>query len=805
MLRNYLKIAYRNLMKYKFISFINLFGLTVGLTCCLLILAFILQELSYDKYQPYADRTYRISRSFHDERGVVSLHLGAIAPPFAPLLKNEFPEIEKMTRLLPNGNTAFVYGDKKFYEKKVFFADEHLGEVFKVDVLKGNLRSALENPFSIMITDEIARKYFGSEDPMDKLVKLDNNIPCKVSGVFKPFPANTHLHADVLISFNTLRDSSIYGEKNLETNWGNNSFLTYIVLPEKYDPKKLEARFPAFLDKVYHFPKEPAGFKGSKVTHLYLGKMTDIHLKSHLDYEVEDNGDMKRVYIFSIIALFILLIACINYMNLSTARSILRAKEIGIRKTIGAERKEIITQFLSESVLVAWAAIIIAFLATSLLLPWLNKTSGQQISLSILLNWKVLLPLFLAPFVVGIISGIYPALFMSSFQPVRVLKGLFKVGGNISLRQALVITQFAISIVLIISTAVVFGQLRYMQHKSLGFDKEHIVVLNNTSAFGKQFESFRTDLLSNPDVKDVARSSRIPSGRLLDAMDVAVPMGDTVKPLTVDLKFVGIDYNFIPSYGMSFQAGRNYSNDYKTDSNAFILNEAATRVLGWNPQQSINRELVYGGIRGRVIGVVKDFHFESLHQPILPIVFMVSPNYFNCVSIKLAGTHLPTALGYVEKSWKKYLPDTPFDYGFLDDRFAQLYASEERQKIIFTTFACIAIFIACLGLFGLSAFSISQRIKEIGIRKVLGAQVSNIVTLLSADFMKLVGVASLLAFPLAWYAMHKWLQDFAYRIAIPWWIFLLAGIVAAVIAFATISLQAIKAAVANPVKNLRTE
>ncbi|MGN6402258.1 MAG: ABC transporter permease [Flavisolibacter sp.] len=806
MIRNYLKIAFRNLMKYKFISFINLFGLTVGLTCCLLILSYILNEVSYDRFQPNADRTYRISRSFHNDQGVESLHLSAIAPAFGEPLKIEFPEIEKMTRILSNGNTAFVYGDKKFFENKVYFADENLPDVFKVDVLKGNTRKALEDPFSIMITDEIAKKYFGNEDPMNKLVKLDNNLPCKVAGVFKPFPSNTHIHPDVLISFNTLKDSAVYGEKNLHTNFGNNSFYTYIVLPKNYDAQKMEARFPAFIDKTYHFPNEPAGFKGSKITHLYLHKLTDIHLRSHLDDEIEANGDIKRIYIFSAIGLFILLIACINYMNLSTARSVLRAKEIGIRKTVGAERKEIIAQFLSESVLIAWAAILFAFLLTALLLPLLNKFSGQEITVDVLLKWQIIVPLLATPFIVGILSGLYPALFMSSFQPVKVLKGVFRVQGNISIRKALVVVQFAISIILIISTAIVFSQLKYMQKKSLGLNKDYIITLNNTAAFGNRFESFRNDLLQNGNIKNVARSSRIPSGRLLDAQGVALPAGDTVKPLQVDLKMVSVDYSFVPTYGIAMAAGRNFSTEYQTDSSGYIINETAVSVLGWkSPADAINKELIYGRNKGRIIGVVKDFHFESLHQKIVPLLLFTNPNFLNRISVKLSGASITASLAAVENTWKKYLPETPYDYNFIDTQFASLYEAEQRQESIFTVFAFIAIFIACLGLFGLSAFTISQRIKEIGIRKVLGADVSSIVTLLSKDFLKLVGIAAIVAFPVAWYAMHKWLEDFAYRIAIPWWTFLFAAVIAAIIAFVTISFQAIKAAIANPVKNLRTE
>lgn len=803
---HFMKIALRNFKKYKAISSINLFGLTIGLTCCLLILAYIINELSFDKYQPYTDRTYRFSRSFHNEQGVQSLHLGAISPPFGPYLKNEFPEIEKMTRLLPNGTTAFSYDDKKFYETKVFFADENLSEVFKVDMVKGDPKKALEAPFSIMITDEVAKKYFGAEDPIDKLVKLDNNIPCKVAGVYKPFPSNTHVHADVLIAFNTLKDSAIYGERNLQTNWGNNSFLTYVVLPKAYDPKRLEARFPAFIDKYYHFPEEPAGFVGSKFTHLYLTPLTDIHLRSHLDYEAEENGDIKRVYIFSIVALFILLIACINYMNLSTARSVLRAKEIGIRKAVGAERKEIVFQFLSESVLLSFVATALAFGLTAVLLPWMNKFSGLDLSVQLLLRWEVLLPLLLTPFVVGILSGLYPAIFMSSFEPVKVLKGLFKVGGNLSLRKVLVVAQFAVSIILIICTAIVFRQLRYMQEKSLGFDKEKVITMFNTAAFGNNFESFRNELLQNSGIKDVSRSSRIPSGRLLDAMDISVPAGDTMKALQLDVKYLSVDYHFIPTYGFTLAAGRNFSPGFSTDSSGFVINAAAANAIGFkSPQDAIDKPIAYGGQKGRIIGVVQDFHFESLHQKIPSLIMAVLPNQYNRISIKLAGGNVAASLAAVERTWKKFLPEVPYDFSFIDEKFAKLYESEQRQKTIFTTFAGIAIFIACLGLFGLSAFTISQRIKEIGIRKVLGAEVGSIVTLLSKDFLKLVGIAALIAFPVAWYFMHKWLDDFAYRTGIPWWLFLVAAIVAGIIAFATISFQAIKAATANPVKSLRTE
>ena len=811
MIRNYFKIAIRNLLKNKFISFINLFGLTVGLTCCLLILTYILHELSYDKYNDKADRIYRVTRDFRNKDGVVSLHLGTVAPPFGPLLKNEFSDIEKVTRLLPNGTTPLRYKDKIFNEKNVYWADEYLFDVFNVKVLKGNPHNALMEPNSVMLSEEMAKKYFGNEDAMDKDIRFNNQLNFKVTGIYKSFPSNAHVHPAMMFSFNTLKDTAVYGEENLRTNWGNNSFLTYLLLPKNYPVKKLEAQFPAFLDKYMHFPEAPPDFKASTGTHLYLQKLTDIHLRSHLDYEAEENGDIKRVYIFSAIALFILLIACINYMNLSTARSALRAREIGVRKAIGAQKKELIAQFLSESIMVSFAAGLLAIAFTTLSLPWLNKVLGLQLSMSILLHASILIPIIFVPLVVGIISGIYPAIFMSSFQPVKVLKGTLKIAGsNISFRKALVVIQFGISIILIICTAVVFEQLRFMQNRSLGFNRDHIVTLPYNNALTPQYESFRNELLGQTGIVNSTRSSRIPTGRLLDAMGAYTVSGDSMTPVNADLKYVAADHDFIPAYNIKMEAGRNFSKEFVTDTASFILNEAAVSVLGWKHNtDAVGKEFSYGGTRGRIIGVMGNFHFESMHQRIVPLILLLPKpeqgNFYGRLSVKISGNNIPAAINAIEKAWKKYLSDTPFDYTFLDENFDKLYESEQRQASIFTTFAFIAIFIACLGLFGLSAFAISQRVKEIGIRKVLGASVQSIVALLSKDFMVLVLIAAIISFPVAWYAMHNWLQDFAYRITIPWWLFIIAALIAAAIAIATISIQAIKAAYSNPVKSLRSE
>jgi len=808
MLRNYFTIAIRNLLKYRFISFINLFGLTVGLTCCLLITTYIINELSFDRYNKNAANIYRVTRSFNNQDGVVSLTLSTVSPPFGYYMPGDFPEIKKLTRLYDNGLTPLRYKEKLINEDHLFFGDENLFDVFSVNLLQGNPKTALLEPYSVVMTTETARKYFGDEDPMNKLIRYNNQLDLKVTGIYQAFPENAHIHPSMLVSFNTMKDTLVYGENLIRTNWGNNSFFTYVLLPDHYDINKMTSRFPAFLDN--HMAGQYGGNQPSKFTKLGLQPLTGIHLYSHTDYEAEANSDIKRVYVFGAIAFFILLIACINYMNLSTARSALRAREIGIRKVIGARKQELIFQFLSESVLISWMAILLAAALLYFSIPWLNKMTDQHLSVSLLFKWQVLLPVLLTPFVVGIVSGIYPALFMSGFQPVKTLKGLFKAGsGNISFRKVLVITQFSISIILIITTAVVFQQLHFMQQKSLGFDREHLVILNYNNAVSPRFESFRNELMSEASCRDVTRSSRIPTGRLLDNMGASTLSGDSLQPTTMDIKYVAIDEHFIPAYGMKMAAGRNFSKEYGTDTANFIINEMTVKALGWpSAQAAVGKDFKYGRTRGHIIGVVRDFHFESMHQPIVPMILLMLPearSYYNNISIKIAGNNIPSSIAHLDAVWKKYLPEVPFQSAFLDENFDALYKSEQKQGSIFTVFSFIAIFIACLGLFGLSAFSITQRIKEIGIRKVLGASTGSIVGLLSKDFLKLVAVAAVIAFPVAWYAMHNWLQDFAYRINMPWWIFLLAGIIAAIVALCTISFQAIRAALSNPVKNLRTE
>ena len=811
MIRNYLRSALRNIKRHPFISFINIFGLTVGLTCCLLILAYIINERSYDKFNKNADDIYRVTRTFYTAPGVENLHLSSVAPPFGPLLQTAFSDIKKITRVLPNGTTALKYKDKLFNEKGAAFADENFFTFFNVPIVKGDSKRGLSDPYSIMLSEAMAKKYFGDEDPLNKGIRLDNiGHDFKVTGVYQSFPANSHMHPEILMSFNTLKDTAIYGEKQLQTNFGNNSFYTYLLFPKDYNVEHVKAQLPDFLDRYVHLQGMPGNLKTHQATKLTLQKLTDIHLRSHLDDEYEENGDIKRVYIFSAIALFILLIACINYMNLSTARSALRAREIGIRKVIGAQRKEIISQFLSESVLITLLALVLAFILTVVLIPFVNNISSQHLSISSLIQLNVLIPILLLPFVIGLISGIYPAIFMSSFLPVKVLKGIIKTGqGGVSFRKVLVVLQFSVSIILIVATTVVFQQLQYIQNKALGFNKDHIVTIDYVSPLTRQFDAFKGDLKKNTFIKEVGRSSRIPSGRLLDDQNAQIIEGSSSQPIKIDLKYITADYGFIPTYGMQMAAGRNFSKEFSTDTNNFVINEEAVKEFGWGAaQNALGKDLQYGNTKGKVIGVVKDFHFESLHQKIIPLLLSLPApqnGFYGKISIKIDGNNPKAAVQSIQGTWHKYLPETPFDFTFLDEKFGQLYNSEQQQGSLFTIFSCIAIFIACLGLFGLSAFTITQRIKEIGVRKVLGASVPQIVRELSKDFLLLVLIAAIIALPIAWYSMHQWLLDFAFRISIAWWVLVMAGVLAVIIAFVTISFQSIKAALMNPVKSLRSE
>ncbi len=802
---NYLKIAFRNLLRHKLFSFINIFGLAVGLACCLLIALFISQELSYDRYHTHADRIYRVGRYFNGDDGSRSLQLANIAPPFAPLLKNDFPAVEEATRLLQHKAVMAVNPQKTFTEENVFFAEPSFFKLFTVPLRSGNAQTALSEPNTILLTEKLVVKYFPKQNPVGQFVRLDNKVTLKVSGVFKDFPVNSHFHPNFLVSFSTLQDSTLFGRHNL-ADFNINRFTTYLLVPPQYNVANISAQLPAFLDRHIEYQNT----RPSSYNNLFLQKLTDIHLHSHLDTELEANGDVRQVYVFAVIALFILLIACINFMNLATARSALRAKEIGVRKVMGASQGKLVVQFLSESLLFVCIAVLLAVVLTDLALPLMNKLTGKELYFNPANGWLTGLVVLGLALLVGLVAGSYPAFYLASFQPVKVLKGKI-ISGNrtVSLRQALVVLQFAISVVLVVSTAVVYKQLGYLRHKALGLNKDYIITLPYAPQLAPRYQAFRNELLATNTISQVARSIEAPSERLLNSLgEMGIETGTTYKEAPMSFEFLGIDHYFVPTYKIKMLVGRNFSEAYPTDtSKAFLLNESGVKALGFKtPQQALGITLDYGDRRAKIVGVLPDFHFESMHQKIKPLLFMIPQEQeYRHLSVKLAGADLKAGMVQLEKTWKQFLPDYPFDYTFLDQKFGRLYAAEQRQGLLFTIFAGIAILIACLGLFGLAAFATEQRTKEIGIRKVLGASVSSIVTMLSKDFLKLVLLANLVAWPIAWYGMSRWLQDFAYRTPLSWSTFGLAALLAGTIALLTVSFQAIKAALANPAESLRNE
>lgn len=801
MLTNYLKIAWRNLTKHKAFSAINIIGVAVGLACFLLITLYVTDELAYDRYNERADRVYRVTRTFLSSDGVPSLYLAQAAPPFGPLIKQAFPEAEEVVRTLDTGG-LLRYGEHQFDEQDMYFAEANLFKVLSFDLISGNPANALTNPASILFSRPMAEKYFGQENPIGKTVRFENQFDLTVTGVYEPLPAQAHFHPSFLVSFSSLNDPRVYGAEGLRTNWGNNSFNTYLLLAEGTDPQRLEKAFPAFQDK--HVPPQE-GRMPSTWSVLNLQKLTGIHLYSHTDSELEPTGDISYIYLFSAIGLFILLIACINYMNLATARSAGRAKEVGMRKVVGAARGQLIGQFLSESLLLVMLALGIALLLVVLCLPALNNFTQKQLSFQAILDPVFLTILIAITLLTGLVAGSYPAFFLTSFRPLGVLKGQIASAMRTGkLRQVLVVAQFAIAIALIISTMVVYNQMKYIQDYKLGYAKDQVLLLGDAGDSTTNYEAFKQQLIQTGAVRDMGRSSRIPSGRLLDSNNGRTMSGDSMAPISINLRALRVDYDFIPTYQIGMAAGRNFSRDYATDTSMIVLNETAARLLGWTPDQAIGKPFQYGPANGQVIGVTKDYHFESLHQEVSAIAMVLTPRNLNWISVPLQG-NAPAAVQRVEAVWKRFFPGRPFEYQFLDERFGRLYAREGTQQSLFSIFAGVAILISCLGLFGLSMFMAEQRTKEIGIRKVLGASEASLVALFSKDFMKLVVVALVIASPIAWYAMHTWLTGFAYRTDVHWWVFLLAGSLTVFIALLTVSFQSVKAALMNPVKSLRSE
>jgi putative ABC transport system permease protein len=807
MLKNYLTIAIRNLLRQKGYTALNIAGLAIGMATCMLIMLFVQDELSYDRYNEKADQIYRVV--FRGKLNGNEIAVPLAPAPAAQTLKNDYPEVLEATRLRINGSPLVTFENRTFKEDHFAYVDSNFFQVFTIPFIKGNPATALKEPNSIVISRTTAQKFFGNQDPIGKVLQLKTwNETYKVTGVIDKVPSNSHFHMDMFASMASLDESK-------QPIFVSFNFNTYLVLPKNYNYKQLESKLPQVVEK-YMGPqlKQFMGIsledlkKRGDHAGLFLQPLTDIHLFSDFQFEMEPGGDIRYVYIFGAIALFMLLIACINFMNISTAGAAKRAKEVGIRKVLGSIKEQLIGQFLAESILLTAFALTLAILLVNLVIPVFNTLADKQLTLLTFANPLYIIGLLVFGLFIGILAGSYPAFYLSSFQPIEVLKGKLSVGGKtVGLRSALVVFQFFISTNLIVGTTVVYKQLNYVQDKKIGYDKEQVLVLHDTQSLGTNEEVFRQQLLKDSRVVNASISNYLPAGPTSWNSSVVQPENNNDQ--SVNTQQYQVDHNYIPTLGMELVAGRNFSRDFPTDSTAVIINEAAMRAFGWTDDplnKVIGRFVDNQGTKAnyRVIGVVKDFHYESLHRTIGPLLMFLG-NSNGSIIVKTKTKDIESLLSSMKTQWNAINASTPFAYSFMDERFAKTYYAEQKVGQIIAIFAGITIFIACLGLFGLATFTAAQRTKEIGIRKVLGASTFTITMLLSKEFSRLVLVAFVLAIPVSWYAMHKWLEGFAYRTDIGIGVFIAAGVLALCIAWLTVSYQSIKAALANPVKSLRSE
>lgn len=804
MINNYFKIAWRNIINNKVFSAINILGLAVGFACCLLIGAFLFGELSFDKYPAHSKDIYRVelnveNRDFYSN---VDEAVGAG-------IKNEFPEVLAYTRLNRWGNMFVKNNDKQFKEQSLALVDPNFLGMFSIPLSEGDVSTALLEPNSMVISKDNAIKYFGTEHALGRFlqVNIDENKPYKVTGIIDELPGNLHFNFDIFISKPTVTRTP---------TWSNVGTYTYIQLSPNADYKKLEAKFPRLVaEHVVPETQRDMGIslaeaqKEVNTFKFYLKPLHSIHLYSANNDELEPNGSIKYVYTFAALAIFILLLACVNFNNLSTAGFVKRSKEVGIRKVMGSSKNPIITQFLTESVLLSIFAFLFAVTLVYILLPFFNQLSGKHISFLFFAGFKPLLFSVLIVIATGVLAGIYPAFFLSSFNIINVLKSSSPNLPNSStnLRSGLIVFQFSVSIAMIIATMVVYNQLHYMQNKELGFDKTQTLVINDTHLLKKDQEIFKQQLLRDNRVISATVSRDVPVGSTgMDGTQAYLKeKTDKVTNAEIHVSRFHVDYDYLKTLGIKIVQGRDFSLDFSTDSSAVVLNETAVRDFGLQNTDPIGKTIITSGQHQfRIIGVVKDFHYASIKQKIAPLIMMLDNNS-GAIMVKVKTTGLENFIADTKNQWTSYHPDGPFSYSFLDERFGSVYASEERTGKIFTLFASISIIIAALGLFGLSAYTAKQRTKEIGVRKVLGASVQQVVILLSKEFLYMVVIAMLIATPITWFAMNNWLAEFAYRIDISWTTFAWAGIIALLTAFVTVSFQSIKAALMNPVKSLKSE
>jgi putative ABC transport system permease protein len=802
MLRNYFIVALRTILKDKFYSFINVFGLMLGIASCLFIAIYINDELSYDRFHSKADRIYRLNEFIETEGS--GERSSSVPFPVGPTLAEDYEnQIETQVRFFDFQSPTLLITEreskKEFNEPNILFVDSTFFQVFDYEIAKGNKNTALQEPNSVLLTASAARRYFGTEDPIGKVLQIEGQQELVVTAVMPDPPKNAHFTFDILVSFSTLKN---FFNGQYPTNWYWNPCWTYIVLKEGVAPSDVEKNLPAFIQK--YFPE----FIRAEAR-MALQPLTDIHLKSDLEFEMQANSSEENIYVFTIIGLVILFIAAMNFMNLSTARSAKRAKEVGLRKTLGSQRSQLVTQFLTESLIILLVALVLAAGLVVAGLPFFNSLSEKTIGLAVLANSTILFTLLGIFMVVGIGSGLYPALVLSSFIPIKVLKDSTAKGGRGAvLRKSLVVVQFSLSIIMIISTVIAINQLDFLRQSDTGFDQNQLLYVSalrtpisqTYPAFKKEMEE-REDIVSVTGVFDVLGSKHQGDNFRFEGMDRS-------KLFSV----MWVNHDFFKTFDLQLLAGRDFKENITTDDSlALIVNEAMVKQFGWTPDQAIGKPFQYQQFNGEIVGVVEDFNFVSKHKRIEPIVLQLrsNPAHFNFslkyVAVKLKSADLPSTVSAVEEKWRTLAPGRPFDYFFLDQELDKLYKDEEKLGKVAGVFSLLAVIVACLGLFALASFMTEERRKEIGIRKVMGGSVSEIVVLLSKDFSVLIGIAFLIACPIAWYGIHAWLNNFAFHVEINWIVFVLVGFVTLALALITISYRALQAAFTNPVKTLRHE
>ena len=777
---------------------INIIGLAVGMAACILILLFVFYERSFDNF--HKRNIYRLNEVQKFEGMVSSQKVALSMFPMAPTLKEDFPEIKNFTRINRAEKVPLNYGDKKFYIDHTCFVDSTFLEIFDFSLLKGDRHSALQQKNSIVLTRATAQKIFGKEDPMGKTLtnyQQDTTVLI-VTGILNDVPANSQIQFDALVPFSTI------ARPDWMNNWGGNWLNTYLELAPNTSMASLEKKFPAYLKK--HMSGD-----NWKNYELFLLPLKDVHAGATdigLDQFNYQQFDKTYTNIFFIIALTVLLIACVNFMNLSTARSAERAREVGVRKSVGAVRWQLSLQFIGESILLAFIAMVIAIMLVYIFLPAVNQLSQRNLQFPLFTDWKIFLSLLASTVIVGALSGLYPAAYLSSFMPVKVLKGSAQTGKNKgTLRNILVVTQFSCAIFLIITTVFALRQLRYMKNRPPGFDREQIVTIPFDRGGYRKYDALKKDLLQSTLVSAVTASQDI-LGSHLDQSGIRFKGDGPMRELTSTRLIV--DHDYLTTFKIPLIAGRNFSPEKTADGREYIINESLAReLLKDNPHKNfsslLGQQFGFDSL-GQIVGIARDFNFNSLHHKIETMFMFSQTDWgFSNMSVKINGSKPKEAIAFIQSVWRKNCADIPFDYQFLDEHFEELYRADSQISTIVGSLAILAIIISCLGLFGLASYSAEKRIKEVGIRKVLGASLNNIVLMLSRDFLKYVLIAVLIAWPLSWIAIHKWLQDYAYRVSISWWVFVMAGLMALLIALITVSFQAIRAAVANPVKSLRTE